>query len=290
MTSHPTYILPTHFRVSYEVNEAIAKIKEFIDNYEVPVPYEINYNKGIFKIAYFHKTWFNGEINIYKNRTEDTLVIECNRLSGDAFEFHKLYKKLRNYFDPVNYPLSDQIFNFEPKPLPDDLIIPLTESEAEKAIIPIINMTKLDSYNRQNAADVICDMTRQEELFVYIKKFNLIETIFDLSTNNFDHITKTFAMHSLLNLSRHSEFVNEILKEENTYNLINIMKQVNKGSYETAPYRRAAAEIVYCLMYKNPSNFINIVGTNNIEKYLDKSIDMDDNIIKGLLRDTKYIL
>lgn len=261
----PTYIMRTHFIVENELSNIINNINNILNSIE-EVTY--NYDLKLYKwtITIYKNTQIcNVEINLFKeykitrcynfpelrDKDEDEMsnnkeiIIECNKLNGDAFLFHNLYNKLGNYFKPDEFPLKE-LNNFNPPPLPEGLVPEITEKEACNAIEPIVNLAKDESeYNRKMAAQVLCELTKEADIYKYMVQCGCVEVLLELINTSNKEI-KLFC-YDALNELIYKLNIKDIIKNSNRINLI--MEDQNNESELYSKYaKQIIAEINYIVV------------------------------------------
>ena len=164
--------------------------------------------------------------------------------------YHNLYNKLGNYFKPDEFPLKE-LNDFTPPPLPEGLVPEITEKEACNAIEPIVNLAKDDSeYNRKMAAQVLCELTKEKDIYQYMPQCGCVEVLLELiNTSNKD--IKLFC-YDALNELIHKLNIKDIIKNSNRINLI--MEDQNN---ESELYSKYAKQIV------GEINYIVVPSYNN---------------------------
>lgn len=276
----PTYIMRTHFIVENEPSYVVDNINNILFNIKEANVIDYNVNKQIHKwtITIYKNTQIcNMEINLFReykmprcynfpelrvidedeirNNNNKEIIIECNRLGGDAFLFHNLYNKLGNHFKPDEFPLKE-LNDFTPPPLPEGLVPEITEKEACEAIEPIVNLAKDESeYNRKIAAQVLCELTKEKDIYKYMLQCGCVEVLLDLLDTSNKEI-KLFC-YDALNELIYKLNIKDIIKNSNNINLI--MEDQNN---ELELYSKYAKQIISEINYIVVPFYVNKVDVD----------------------------
>lgn len=201
----PTYIMPTHFRYSGDVNVAIQIINELLQK-------DSNLSSD-FTGAKWNITFINTksgaltkcEINIF--RDNDVYIFEGNRLNRDeTCSFQNLFNRISNAV--IGTALREDV-SFAPLPLPEDIEIHLSEEEALDAIRPILDLASSeDGYSRNMGLQVLCEILSEENhMRQYFAKLNCIPLLVNaIYTNN----SRLSAIIGLTHLTDNAECIQVI--------------------------------------------------------------------------------
>ena len=299
----PLYVITTHFVVNSNIEKTVRLINDRLGlGYIKEVSFEFNNAIFIWEGVFVHITaYVKFEIRLYSGDEKDEIIVECNRLTGDAIPFFNIYNDIQAAFTEEKCITCKDINAISVYPVIQGMCNPPSEDEALKALEPVLRMAIEDSIDSQQAsAHIFCDLAHQDDMKHVLYIANVIETmskllkICDHSEKNFSRecicvTTKRLVILAISELSNKSTFHAQIVKDPHL--LQNLFKFATHGPYYNVHMRRAAALIIANCSTKGWANLIvNKIGKENLKIWFRKTACVKDKILKNEIERSKKAL
>lgn len=152
----PTYVMPTHFRVSCAPDDIECVIQGLPD---------VVYKKTVYgwDMVCDNK---NGKfctmcVSVFYDKDTAEYIVEAVRLGGDSFMFRDMYDRIRAHYTGE----PPQCRSMSPPPLPADMYMKLSDAEGDNAVQPILNLLASSvECDQTMALEVLCDMSKDNDL------------------------------------------------------------------------------------------------------------------------------
>lgn len=191
----PTYIMPTNFRYSGDLNVAIQIINELLQK---DSNLSSDFNDAKWNITFINVTsgaLTKCEVNIYHDK--DVYIFEGKRLNRDeTCSFQNLFNRISNAV--IGTALRENV-SFAPPPLSEDMeILPLTEEDALDAIRPFVDLALSEQkFNRNMGFQLLCEISGDDKFHPYFVKLNCIPLLVNAVYTNDNRLSAIIALTHL---------------------------------------------------------------------------------------------
>jgi len=210
------------------------------------------------------------EIHLYSKT--GSLIVECNRLSGDSKLFRSIYNQLEKKMSDRSSSIPMEVV--ETSSVPVFAMLPDEEESSSSCcsamLEPILRMAADDKREAQlEASRILCDLSTDESMPQLLCEGGCVSVLRDLLSNTVCDWARLHAVSTLANLSDSALCQEAIIKG----GVLPILLQfASDGPYQTAELRRLAAYTLANVSKRLSPLVIDTLGPAQVSGWL-KSID-----------------
>lgn len=222
------------------------------------------------------------QVAIYKGDNKDDFIVECNRLTGDHEPFNQFHKCLRAAFyleEPVLQRTSTihESFVSSMGPLPTHAT--LSDAEARKELVPILNLARSSFYvDMIEASKMLCGFSLDEDLKHVLCEVSCVDVLVRLAKAENPNLARQNAVTTLANLSMEHGPRQEALIEAGVLPVL--LESITNGSHETAELRRESARALANLSFRLGSRVVSAVGEQQLQAWFGTLEDLSDDRVR----------
>jgi len=277
----PSFVVRTHVIVYKILADIIKKTETALDNFAESLS-RTKFDEDLYMWTAVNargSSYCKFEVRIYSNHDSkngfDGLIVEANRLQGDAGAFFPIYNEIKSALleEPRVERRMDSFSNSFPAPAMHE---PLSDSEATEALTPIIRMAEEKSdTSRKESARIFCDLSQNDTVQEQLAKNGCIPVLAELARSD-NECTKRNAIFALSNLSatQTPKINSEII---GTGILSTLLTLATNGPYHDKQMRRAAAAILNNISKQFPDEVVSSIGKEKLHEWMRTVVDIEDS-------------